>query len=280
MAKILIVDDDVEIQELLTFTLQNEGYEVVVVDNGSMVKDMVYKEKPDLVVLDVMLPGITGYEVLEKLRGDSVTSLIPVIMLTSLSQTKDRITGIKLGADEYLGKPFEPYELVARIEGLLRRVAADMSASISKNDFENEIKRLLKEGESFVLCGLSIDNFGLFNKKFGFVCGDEIISDVYEILQQVLNEFGEKKFNIHKLLGENFVFICKSQKPEVIAKKIREEFDSKNSRYREVGKTKDEKKKSKTPTSSLSISALVVTPGKYTHYLELLEKIKEHSVKV
>src|SRR3989339_505688 len=111
MTKILIADDDTEIQELLNFTLENEGYNVVICSDGEEAERRAYAEKPDLIVLDVMMPKMTGYEVCEKLREDPRTALTPIIMLTSLSQTKDKITGIKLGADEYLNKPFEPSEL-------------------------------------------------------------------------------------------------------------------------------------------------------------------------
>ena len=114
------------------------------------------------------------------------------------------------------------------------------------------------------------------------MCGDEIISDVYELLQQTLDELCEKDSNVHKLLGENFIFICKAhlKGPASIAGKIRELFDSKNSRYREVGKPKEDKKKGKMPALSLAISALAVAPGEYMHYLEVLEKIKENSKKL
>ena len=122
MTKILIADDDTEIQELLHFTLENEGYEVVVASNGEEAVEKALKERPDLMVLDVMMPKLTGYEVCEKVRENPLISLTPIILLTSLSQTKDRITGIMLGADEYLSKPFEPFELVTRINGLLQRV--------------------------------------------------------------------------------------------------------------------------------------------------------------
>ncbi|MFH2070936.1 MAG: response regulator [Elusimicrobiota bacterium] len=122
MTNILIADDDLEIQELLKFTLENEGYQVQIAGDGEETIKKAYAIKPDLIVLDIMMPKLSGYEVVERLRDDPLMSLVPIIMLTSLSQVKDRITGIKLGADDYLCKPFEPYELVARIEGLLRRV--------------------------------------------------------------------------------------------------------------------------------------------------------------
>jgi two-component system alkaline phosphatase synthesis response regulator PhoP len=121
MTTILIADDDLEIQELLKFTLENEGYQVISTSDGEEAIRKIYEMKPDLVILDVLMPKYNGFEICEKIRNDESISYLPIIMLSSLSQIKDRITGIKLGADEYLTKPFEPLELVARVERLLKR---------------------------------------------------------------------------------------------------------------------------------------------------------------
>jgi DNA-binding response OmpR family regulator len=124
VAKILLADDDLEILELLKFTFEQEHYTVISAQDGLDAFQRVREEKPDIVILDVNMPRFSGFEVCEKIRQDPELCLIPVIMLTSLTKTKDRLTGIKLGADEYLSKPFEPIELVARAEGSRRRERA------------------------------------------------------------------------------------------------------------------------------------------------------------
>src|SRR5512138_3607353 len=113
--KILVADDDIDILDLIKFTLSNEQYEVIECQDGEEALRRTLDEKPDLVILDINMPKMLGFEVCEKIRENPETCLVPIIMLTSLSKTKDRLTGIKLGADEYIVKPFEPLELVSRV---------------------------------------------------------------------------------------------------------------------------------------------------------------------
>jgi len=115
---ILLVDDDAELCSLLTEFLQREGFTVECAHEGHLGLEMATKPGIDLVVLDVMLPGIDGFEILKKLRE---TSKVPVMMLTARGEDVDRIVGLELGADDYLSKPFNPKELVARIRAILRR---------------------------------------------------------------------------------------------------------------------------------------------------------------
>lgn len=118
-AKILVVDDEKSIIELLTMSLEREGYEVVSAQDGERAVKTAVKERPDLIVLDVMLPDMDGFEVLGKLRKDISA---PVIMLTARAEDIDKILGLELGADDYITKPFNPRELIARIKAILRRV--------------------------------------------------------------------------------------------------------------------------------------------------------------
>jgi DNA-binding response OmpR family regulator len=117
--KILVVDDEVSLQETLAYNLKKEGYLVEVAEDGLTALDMARTSKPDLVVLDVMLPGMDGFEVCRVLRQESN---IPVLMLTARDDEIDRVVGLEVGADDYLAKPFSTRELVARIKALLRRV--------------------------------------------------------------------------------------------------------------------------------------------------------------
>ncbi len=179
-AKILVADDDLEIMELLKFTLEQEDFSVITASDGEEALTLVREEHPDIVLLDVNMPRLTGYEVCEKIREDGSTCLIPVIMLTSFSKTKDRLTGIKLGADDYIEKPFEPYEIVARIEGLLKRTKESLSANpltgLPGNvTIEAEIRRRLEEGNTFSVIYMDIDHFKAYNDKYGFEKGDNVI---------------------------------------------------------------------------------------------------------
>ncbi len=121
MSRILVVDDEKDIVDLVSLHLQREGHEVFAVGNGLGVVPLAVQNEPDLIVLDLMLPGIDGVQVHRRLRADSRTRHIPVIMLTARSQTNDRIAGLESGADDYLTKPFSPRELMLRIGAVLRR---------------------------------------------------------------------------------------------------------------------------------------------------------------
>ncbi|WP_088809741.1 MULTISPECIES: response regulator transcription factor [Listeria] len=120
MAKILVVDDEVSIVTLLQFNIEKAGYEVVTATDGQMGYELAISEKPDLIVLDLMLPKMDGIEVTKKLRQDKYD--FPILMLTAKDEELDKIIGLELGADDYLTKPFSPREVVARIKAILRRV--------------------------------------------------------------------------------------------------------------------------------------------------------------
>lgn len=120
---ILAVDDEVHILELISFNLKAAGYHVVTALTGEEALKRCEVEKPSLVLLDIMLPGIDGLEVCRRLKGDRTTSNIPIIMLTTRGDEVDKILGLELGADDYITKPFSVRELAARVKSLLRRVA-------------------------------------------------------------------------------------------------------------------------------------------------------------
>lgn len=120
--RILLIDDEDDILDLLTFNLKRANYEVIRAKDGNSGLEAMVKHLPNLVVLDLMLPGLDGYGVFQEMRSDARLRNIPVIMLTAKAELVDRIAGLKLGADDYLTKPFSPRELVLRVQALLRRI--------------------------------------------------------------------------------------------------------------------------------------------------------------
>ncbi|MDI6641103.1 MAG: response regulator [Elusimicrobiota bacterium] len=289
MTKILIADDDLEIQELLSFTLKNEDYQVSIASDGEEAIQKVYNEHPDLIILDIMMPKISGYEVLERLRADPRTSLLPIIMLTSLTPVKDRITGIKLGADEYITKPFDPYELVARIEGLLRRVKIELSANPLTGlpgtaSFENKLKELISDNQSFNVFYLDIDNFKSFNDKYGPERGDMVLKNFANILCRISSELNDKLAFVWNLSADDFVLITSCEQDiELITKKIIESF--KNMIIQEYDEPTRQRgyfwwvsrngREVKVPIATLSIGAIKVLPRDYQHHSQIIEQLKE-----
>lgn len=118
---ILIVEDEKDIVKMLEYNLQKEGYRTASIANGSEVARVAAHDQPDLILLDLMLPGTDGFEVCKELRKDTKTAAISIIMLTAKSQETDKIVGLEMGADDYVTKPFSPRELLARIKAVLRR---------------------------------------------------------------------------------------------------------------------------------------------------------------
>lgn len=125
--QILVVDDEEGILELISFNLTKEGYDVICTPTGEKALDVIGTERPDLVVLDLMLPGINGLEVAKTLKNDPGTRDIPIVMLTAKGEEADIVAGLELGADDYVTKPFSPRILAARVKAVLRRKSADPS---------------------------------------------------------------------------------------------------------------------------------------------------------
>jgi two-component system alkaline phosphatase synthesis response regulator PhoP len=119
--KILIVEDEKDIVKMIEYNLKKEGFKVIDARDGEDALDLAVREYPNLILLDLMLPGIDGLEVCKSLKKESKTSSIPIIMLTAKAQESDKIIGLELGADDYITKPFSPRELIARIKAVLRR---------------------------------------------------------------------------------------------------------------------------------------------------------------
>lgn len=122
---ILLIEDDEDIQELVSFHLGKEGYTVTAESSGEAAIEVARKDLPDLILLDLMLPGIDGLQVCRTLRGETTTKRVPIVMLTAKGEEADIVTGLEVGADDYITKPFSPKVLVARIRNIMRRKARE-----------------------------------------------------------------------------------------------------------------------------------------------------------
>jgi DNA-binding response OmpR family regulator len=117
--RIFVVDDDKEIQEIVTFVLMRHGFEVIVACNGQQLQDLLIQQKPDLIILDVMMPGEDGYQIFSSLRSNCLTQHIPVVIMTAHAEDIYERISVDLGAAEHMTKPFHPFELVERVKALL-----------------------------------------------------------------------------------------------------------------------------------------------------------------
>ena len=166
MKRVLIIEDEVDIADLIMFNLQRAGYEVLKAHDGITGTETAIRERPDLIVLDLMLPGRDGYSVFREIRRDARTSRIPVILLTARAQTEDRIQGLEAGADDYLTKPFSPKELVLRVNAILKRTGAPPGAV----EYEFGPFRFDKNAVRFYLDNEPVDLTGTEFKLLLFLC--------------------------------------------------------------------------------------------------------------
>ena len=168
--------------------------------------------RPDLVLVDVMMPGMDGFTLAQKLRGDRETSLTPIIFLSARGQTADKVRAFKLGAEDYLVKPFDSAELVARVEKALARRDLELGASPTtqlpgSQAIEAEIDRRLESGGDFAFCYLDLDNLKAFNDYYGYAKADGVIRQTGDIVREVVTRAGGPGDFIGHIAGDDFVFI-------------------------------------------------------------------------
>jgi two-component system response regulator CpxR len=201
MDRVLVVDDDVELCELVREYLGSEGFEVEAVDNGDDGVEMALSGGHSLVVLDVMLPGINGFEALRRIRAKSQ---IPVLMLTARGEDVDRIVGLEIGADDYLPKPFNPRELVARIHAILRRVRATPGAGsapevrepIAVGDIEMDFgtRSVRRGGQEVRLTAMEFDVLEVLLSSAGQVVSREDL--VRQVLGRIYSPY-DRSIDVH-----------------------------------------------------------------------------------
>ena len=177
MPLVMVVDDDQDLAEMLSIVLTGAGMEVYLVNRGDQVMDLFNSHTPDLVLLDVMLPGIDGIEVCRIIRE---SSMVPIVMLTAKGDTQDVVLGLEAGADDYMVKPFKPQELVARINTRLRRSTKVGSLSIFDLVIDQLEHKVLKDGKEIALTRLEFDLLATLAKEPGRVFTREaLLSEVW-----------------------------------------------------------------------------------------------------
>ena len=191
---------------------------------------MVASEKPDLVLLDVVMPGIDGFEVCKLLRKDESNNLIPIIMLTAQGNEEDKLAGLELGADDYITKPFNPRELVSRVRNTLLRIdrnrlANPLTGLPGNTEIQSEINYRIAKDIIFSVLYLDVDNFKAYNDVYGFSHGDRAIKLIADILMDNVRTFGSRNDFIGHIGGDDFVVITDPQHADALCENIIKEFD-------------------------------------------------------
>lgn len=230
--KILVVDDDpVLLRMVETFLKSASGnYNVLTANSGPEALEMARREVPDLILLDLMMPGMDGIAVCERLRSSRSTYLIPVIMLTASASQIHRLDALRTGVDDYVSKPFDPEELEARIQGLIRRIEMSRSSNpltgLPGNlAIEHEINKRLARDDHMACCYLDLDNFKALNDHYGFEKGDECIKLVAQVLIEVAETNGHNDDFVGHIGGDDFIYISRPDCVEDVLTQVTSRFD-------------------------------------------------------
>ncbi len=229
-SRVLVADDDPSTRALIDMALQEAGYDCVLVADGKSALEQARATRPDLVVLDVGMPFMTGDEVHRELRRDRRTRYIPVVFVTAKRTTAEMAARLRNGADDYVAKPFDVDELVARIASALRRAAElrslnPLSGLPGNLSIAHEIDARLAEGGDMACLYVDVDHFKDFNDHHGFTRGDRLIAHLAELLSQTVGELGDDTFIGH-VGGDDFVALAPGERAEEIAGEIVARFDA------------------------------------------------------
>ncbi len=222
MSKILIVDDEPTIVEVLEEHLRSEGYDTEHAFSGEEALHLLDRSRPDLVILDLMLPGMDGYEVCRLMQQDPRLNHIPVIMLTARSAVHNKVLGYQRGADDYVVKPFDPDELSVRVRAQLHHLYHDNVSELTGLPGSEVIEETIRERAAgqkrpWAITYVDIESFAEYNEAYSFLEGDELIKMAGHVLKQAIDEQGAPEDLLGHMGGDKFVIVTEPKRVETIA---------------------------------------------------------------
>jgi len=229
-ARLLVVEDDIDIGNMLKIYFSGMEFDVDVAMRGKEALEKTRQVLPHLIVLDIMLPDIDGYEVCRNLRTNMRTSHIPVIFLTQKDERSDKLQGLELGADDYITKPFDIEELKLRVQGAIRRSERESltdprSGLPAGRLIEDQLRRIIRQ-KGWALLDARVNNFEPFKDVYGFVAGDDVLRFTSMLIGEVVDELGTTSDFIGHAGGDNFIIITTEEKAEAIKNRLKERFDN------------------------------------------------------
>ena len=285
--RILITEDELNLREVLHMQLELAGFDVVEACNGDEALAQAEQTRPDLILLDVMMPGMDGYETLRRLRASYATRYIPVIMLTAKDTKRDVLSGFRDGANDYLTKPYDRDELLLRIGNQLRwsrqqREANPLTGLPGNLSINDEIERRLAAGTPFALLQVDIDFFKAYNDLYGYPRGDDAIQTLSRILVDAARHDGEGAFVGH-IGGDDFVLLASPENAETIGQEVIDTFnravpslydpEDRDRGYVEVTNRRHELERF--PLMSLTIALVSTDRAQVSHLAQLTDIAQE-----
>lgn len=228
--KILTIDDDPDILDVLELTL-SEQFIVFQAANGEEGLKIAKIHTPDLIITDYKMPVMDGPEFCRAIKKDVFLQHTPIIMLTGKGEVKDKVSGLEAGADDYVVKPFEPNELLARINMILRRTKRSLDANPltrlpGNNSIMDELQYRIRSHKPFAVGYVDLDKFKAYNDIYGFEKGDEIIKKMARVLINATQKKGTADTFVGHIGGDDFVYVCDDQLADDIARLIMKDFDA------------------------------------------------------
>jgi PleD family two-component response regulator len=227
-ARLLIVEDDIDISNMLKIFFTGHLYEVDTALRGADALEKTRQNLPHLIVLDIMLPDIDGFDVCRILRTNTRTSHVPIIFLTQKDERSDKLQGLELGADDYVTKPFDIEELKLRVQRAITRAEQQSltdprSGLPSGRLIEEQLRRIIRQ-DNWSLMDIRIKNFDPFKEVYGFVAGDDVLRFTAMLLGEVVDEVGTVNDFIGHPGGDNFIIITAEQTSPQVRKRLKERF--------------------------------------------------------
>lgn len=281
---ILVVEDDRFLARLLQVELTGAGFEVHHAGDGVQALEMAFERCPDLVLADVMMPNMDGFELTRRLRHDPRTEGVSIIIVTARGLAADKLTGLTAGADDYIVKPFDNEELIARVRGALRRAAYMRSQSpltgLPGNiRIEDEIDLRLASTEPFAVLYLDLDNFKSFSDRYGFVRGDEALRTTGVLIRDSAKDVAGPDTFVGHIGGDDFVVVTMPEFAEPVAEEVIHRFDAlapslydEQDRARGYLEAEDRQGNSQRfPTLSISIGVVSTSSRSFVHRAEVVQ---------
>jgi signal transduction histidine kinase/DNA-binding NarL/FixJ family response regulator len=228
--RILVVEDDPDTSNMLRIYFQSQGYEVTVAAFGKDALEMCRQQLPHIIVLDIMLPDIDGYDVCRELRGNLRTSHIPIIFLTQRDERPDKIHGLELGADDYITKPFDVEELKLRVRNVMTRAQYESLTNpttglSSGRLIEDQLRQLMRRDDWDVIY-VGINGFNTFGEVYGFVAGEEVLRFAAMVLEKAVDSVGTPNDFIGHIGGDDFVIATEKGRGVFIMEELQRRFDA------------------------------------------------------
>lgn len=227
--RILVVEDDFDISNMLRIYFTAQGYEVQVAPRGGEALSLTRKQLPSLIILDIMLPDMNGYDVCRELRTTTRTRYIPIIFLTQKDERSDKIAGLELGADDYVTKPFDIEELKLRVQNAI--ASAELVQNIDPRSkmptgrlIEDHLRTLMRSERPWTYVDIKVTQFEPFKEVYGFVAGDELMRFMALLINEVVAELGTPDDYLGHPGNDNYVIISHSDNPKKLVDRLVEKF--------------------------------------------------------